>query len=117
MRASHPDYLDYSFPVEISAGQIASVAVQLNPAVINSSVGNTGWFSQYYPLADANGEFAEVGLETPVNIDLVSLAFVKAEIRFTRRLPCLRWIGQMSEFSGFDAAGECRDRYGRLVGW
>ena len=83
LRASHPDYLDYSFPVEISAGQVASVNVQLNPAAIHSSVGNTGWFSQYFPLADANGEFAEVGLETPVNIDFVSLAFVKAEVRFT----------------------------------
>ncbi len=83
LRASHSDYLDYSFPVEVGAGQIASVVVQLNPAVIHSSVGNTGWFSQYYPLADASGEFAEVGLETPVNIDFVSLAFVKAEIKFT----------------------------------
>ena len=58
-------------------------SAQLNPAVISSTVGNTGWFSQMYPLADAFGEFSEVSLETPVNIDFVSLAFVKAEVKFT----------------------------------
>ncbi len=83
LRASHADYLDYSFPVEVVAGQVASVVAQLNPAVIRSSVGNTGWFSMMYPLADANGEFSEVSLEAPVNIDFVSLAFVKAEVKFT----------------------------------
>jgi hypothetical protein len=83
LKVSHPDYLDYSFPVEVAAGQVVSAAVQLNPAVITSTEGNTGWFSTYFPLADANGEYGEVALETPVVIDFVSLAFVKAEIKFT----------------------------------
>jgi len=82
VRASHPDYLDNSFPVEVLAGQVASVVAQLNPAVISSTVGSTGWFSQIYPIADANGEFSEVSLETPINIDFVSLGFVKAEVKF-----------------------------------
>ena len=83
LKALHSDYLDYDFPVEVTAGQIADLTVQMNPAVVSSTVGNTGWFSQIYPLADANGEFAEVALETPVNIDFISLAFVKAELSFT----------------------------------
>ena len=83
LKTSHADYLDYSLSVAVEAGQVAAVAVQINPAVIRSSVANTGWFSKIYPFADANGEYAEVALETPVNIDFVSLAFVKAEMKFT----------------------------------
>jgi len=83
LRATHPDYLDYSLSVTVLAANVGSVTVQLNPAVIHSSVGNTGWFADIYPLADANGEYAEMALETPVNIDFVSLAFVKAEMKFT----------------------------------
>lgn len=83
LRASHPDYLDNSLAVSVEAGQVAAVDVQVNPAVIRSTVANTGWFSEFYPYADASGEYAEVGLEAPVNIDFVSLAFVKAEMKFT----------------------------------
>lgn len=83
LKAVHPDFLDYSFAVEVAAGQLAEAQIQLNPAVITSTEGNTGWFSSYYPFADANGEYSELALETPVTIDFVSLAFVKAEIRFT----------------------------------
>ncbi len=83
LRAVHPDYLDYSLSISVESGRIASVDVQLNPAVIHSSVGNTGWFADIYPLADANGEYAEMALETPVNIDFVSLAFERAELKFT----------------------------------
>lgn len=83
LKASHPDYLDNSLAISVEAGQVAAVAVQLNPAVIRSTVANTGWFSEFYPFADAKGEYAEVGLEAPINIDFVSLAFVKAEMKFT----------------------------------
>ncbi|MGM0601294.1 MAG: carboxypeptidase-like regulatory domain-containing protein, partial [Candidatus Rifleibacteriota bacterium] len=75
LKTSHPDYLDHSFQLEVIAGQVASAVVQLNPAVIRSNVANTGWFSEYYPFADANGEYGEVALETPIEIDFVSLAF------------------------------------------
>ncbi|MGM0600756.1 MAG: hypothetical protein ACQETH_13180, partial [Candidatus Rifleibacteriota bacterium] len=40
-------------------------------------------FSEYYPFADANGEYGEVALETPIEIDFVSLAFNNAELKFT----------------------------------
>lgn len=83
LKALHPDFLDYSFSIEVAAGQIAEAQIQLNPAVIHSTEGNTGWFSKFYPYADANGEFSELALETPVTIDFVSLAFVKAEVKFT----------------------------------
>jgi len=83
LKASHPDYLDYSLSASVEAGQVAAVNIQINPAVISSSIANTGWFSEIYPFADANGEFAEVSLETPVKIDFISLAFVKAEMKFT----------------------------------
>lgn len=83
LKALHPDFLDYSFSVEVIAGQVANAQIQLNPAVIRSTEGNTGWFSTYFPLADASGEYGEVALETPVAIDFVSLAFVKAEVKFT----------------------------------
>lgn len=83
LKANHPDYLDYSFQVEVVAGQVADLAVQLNPAVIRSNVANTGWFSEFYPFSDANGTYAETSIETPITIDFVSLAFVKAEVKFT----------------------------------
>ncbi|GAB4271270.1 MAG: hypothetical protein Kow0029_08790 [Candidatus Rifleibacteriota bacterium] len=83
LKANHPDYLDYSFQIEVVAGQVASTVIQLNPAVIRSNVANTGWFSEVFPFADANGAYGETSLETPVNIDFVSLAFTKAEIKFT----------------------------------
>ncbi len=82
LRASHPDYLDHSFPLEVLAGQVASAAIQLNPAEIHSAVYSTGWFASIYPLVDVQAEFAEVALETPVKIDFVSLAFARAEIKF-----------------------------------
>lgn len=83
LKASNDDYADASFDVEISTDQVSEIAIQMNPAVIRSTIGNTGWFSQYYPLADINGQYGEVGLETPISIDYVSMAFVKAEISFT----------------------------------
>jgi hypothetical protein len=83
LKANHPDYLDYSFQVEVLAGQIASLVVQLNPAVIQSPVVNTGWFAEYWPFAEYNGTYAEAALETPIEIDFVSLAFERAELKFT----------------------------------
>ncbi len=83
LKTSHPDFLDGSFSVEVLAGQVASVSAQINPAVIRSSVGTTGWFSEIYPLAEANGTYGETSIETPIEIDFVSLAFTKAEIKFT----------------------------------
>ena len=79
---SSADYLTKTVSVEVLAGQVAVVNAELNPAVIRSSVGNTGWFSQYYPLANAHGTYGEVALEAPVTIDFVSLAFIKAEVSF-----------------------------------
>lgn len=83
LTASHKDYLDNSADVEVFASPENSFEVELNPAVILSTVANTGWFSELYPLADAHGTFAEVAIETPVTIDFASLAFVKAEIVFS----------------------------------
>ncbi|MFZ5953244.1 MAG: beta-sandwich domain-containing protein [Candidatus Rifleibacteriota bacterium] len=83
LRVNHPDYLDYSFQIEVAAGQVSTVVAQLNPAVIRSNISSTGWFSEFFPLADANGTYAEVSMETPIKIDFVSLAFTKAEVKFT----------------------------------
>lgn len=83
--AVNDDYLNASCSVDVGAGQISNVALQMNPAVIKSTVGETGWFSEYYPLADINGVFGEVGLETPIRIDFVSMAFTKAEIKFNAK--------------------------------
>lgn len=83
LKLFHPDYLDKTFAVKVSAGQVADVAAEMNPAVIKSAVSNTGWFSIEYPFdADANGQIGEVSMETPVAIDFSSLAFVKAELSF-----------------------------------
>lgn len=83
LKLSHADYLDKTFAVKISAGQVAEVAAEMNPAVIRSVVSNTGWFSFEYPIAaDANAQIGEVSMETPVSIDFSSLAFVKAELSF-----------------------------------
>jgi hypothetical protein len=79
---TNADYVDKAFPVQVVAGQVAEVSAEMNPAVIKSSVANTGWFSELYPLADANGTYGEVALETPVTIDFVSLAFTKVEVAF-----------------------------------
>ena len=83
--ATNNDYLDANCSVEINAGQVSTVDMKMNPAVIHSTVGETGWFSEYYPLADINGTFGEVGLETPIRIDFVSMAFTKAEITFNAK--------------------------------
>jgi len=82
LKLSHPDFLEKSFSIEVITGEVAQVAAELNPAVIQTSVSNTGWFSQIYPYADANGTYAEVALETLVTIDFASLAFVRAELNF-----------------------------------
>lgn len=83
LKAEHPDYINDSFSVDVEAGQIASAEIQLHPAVVRSTVGSTGWFSQIYPLADAHGLYGETSMETPVEINFASLAFTKAEIKFT----------------------------------
>ena len=83
LKASHPEFVNNTFSVEVAAGQIASVGVELNPSVIRSNMKNTGWFSEVYPLADANGTYGEVSLETPIEIDFVSLGFKKAELKFS----------------------------------
>lgn len=83
LKSTHPDYLNDEFSINIIAGQIASAEIQLNPAVIRSTIGTTGWFSQIYPLADAHGQYGETSVETPVEINFSSLAFTRAEIKFT----------------------------------
>lgn len=82
LKANSADYLDYSFQFEVAAGQVASTVIKLNPAIIRSNVANTGWFSEIFPFADANGTFGEVTLEAPIQVDFVSLAFTRAEVRF-----------------------------------
>jgi len=82
VKFSHTDYLDKSSSVLVKGGEVAEISCEMNPVIVRSSVGNTGWFSEFFPLADANGGYAEMALETPVAIDFVSLAFVKAEIVF-----------------------------------
>ncbi len=82
LKLTHPEYLDKVFQVTVSAGQVADAVAEMNPTVIYSNVANTGWFSQRYPYADANGLYGEVAMETPVTIDFVSLNFVKAEVAF-----------------------------------
>jgi len=82
VKFAHADYLDKTSSVLVKGGEVAEVSCEMNPAIVKSSVGNTGWFSEFFPLADANGAYAEMALETPVSIDFVSLAFVKAEIVF-----------------------------------
>jgi len=112
LKAVHPDYLDYSLAVSVEAGQVAAVVVQINPAVINSSIANTGWFSKIYPFSDAKGEYAEVALETPVNIDFVSLAFVKAEMKFTAEYyatgsgRCLNYLSTTQQVSALADLGD-----------
>jgi hypothetical protein len=99
IKTTHPDYLDHSFQLEVIAGQVASAVVQVNPAVIRSDVANTGWFSEYYPIADAHGEYGEVALETPIQIDFVSLAFDNAELKFTGQFHALG-AGQFKTYLG-----------------
>ena len=86
LTAANNDFIDASCSVEVNAGQVSNIQLQMNPAIIRSSVGETGWFSEFYPLADINGAFGEVGLETPIRIDFVSMAFTKAEIKFNAKL-------------------------------
>lgn len=85
LKATNNDYLDASYQVEVIAGQVSNIEMQMNPAVVESTVGETGWFSEFFPLADANAAFAETSMETPIRIDFVSMAFTKAEIKFTAR--------------------------------
>ena len=112
LKASHPDFLDYSLSVAVEAGQVAAVSIQINPAVINSSVAKTGWFSKIYPFADANGQYAEVALETPMNIDFISLAFVKAEMKFTAEYyatgstRCLNYLSTTQQVSATADMGD-----------
>ncbi len=82
LRLNHADYLDKAFTAQVIAGQITQVDSEMNPAVIKSTYGNTGWFSENFPLSDVLGLYGECSMETPVTIDFVSLAFVKAEVSF-----------------------------------
>ncbi|MBF0499033.1 MAG: carboxypeptidase regulatory-like domain-containing protein [Candidatus Riflebacteria bacterium] len=82
LKLSHPDYMDKSFSVTVSAGQVVDAVAEMNPAIISSNIASTGWFSTDYPVADANGYYGEIALETPLTIDFASLAFVKAEMAF-----------------------------------
>ncbi len=82
VKMSHAEYLDKASSVVVEGGKIAEISCEMNPVIVRSSLGNTGWFSQFSPLSDANGAYGEMALETPIAIDFVSLAFVKAEIAF-----------------------------------
>ncbi len=82
LKATNNDYLDATYQVEVIAGQVSNIEMQMNPAVVESTVGETGWFSEYFPLADINGAYGETSMETPIRIDFVSMAFTKAEISF-----------------------------------
>lgn len=83
LKATNNDYLDASYQVEVIAGQVSNIEMQMNPAVVESTTGNTGWFSEYFPLADINAAYGETSMETPVRIDFVSMAFTKATLEFT----------------------------------
>lgn len=83
LKATNNDYLDASYQVEVIAGQVSNIEMQMNPAVVESTTGNTGWFSEYFPLADINAAYGETSMETPVRIDFVSMAFTKATLSFT----------------------------------
>lgn len=85
LKATNNDYLDASYQVEVIAGQVSNIEMQMNPAVVESTVGETGWFSEFFPLADVNAAYGETSMETPIRIDFVSMAFTKAEIKFTGR--------------------------------
>jgi len=82
LKLTNANYLDKTFTVTVEAGKVAEITAEMNLAVIQSPVSNTGWFSEDYPLADAHGTYGEVAMEAPVTIDFVSLAFVKAEFVF-----------------------------------
>jgi hypothetical protein len=95
---THVDFLEKTFSVEIKAGQDHDVAAFLNPAVIRSTVANTGWFSERYPLADAHGSYGETKVETPLAIDFVSLAFVKAELVFDSEFHASAGSGRLDAY-------------------
>lgn len=111
--ASNNDYIDTNCNVEINAGQVSTVEMKLNPALIYSNVGETGWFSEFYPLADINGTFGEVGLETPIRIDFVSMAFTKAEIKFNAKLH----VNGSSRFNAFLATDQQVSAEGQIGSW
>lgn len=79
---TNPNFLDMSVSQLVENNAVHTLNVQLNPKIIKSTMANTGWFSAAFPLADANGKFGEVAMESPVVIDFTSLAFVKAEVAF-----------------------------------
>ncbi|HOT26588.1 MAG TPA: carboxypeptidase-like regulatory domain-containing protein [Candidatus Ozemobacteraceae bacterium] len=113
VKLSHADYLDKSSSVVVKGGEIADISCEMNPAVIRSSVGNTGWFSQFFPYADANGAYAEMALETPVAIDFVSLAFVKAEMVFDAEFR----FGGGARMSAFVSSSQQVQVIKNLGGW
>ena len=111
--ATNNDYIESTCSVEINAGQISTVEFKLNPALIYSNVGETGWFSEFYPLADINGTFGEVGLETPIRIDFISMAFTKAEITFNAKLH----VNGSSRFNAFLATDQQVSADGQIGNW
>lgn len=111
--AKDNNYIETSCNVEINAGQISTVQLQMNPALIQSNVGETGWFSEFYPLADINGTFGEVGLETPIRIDFISMAFTKAEITFNAKLH----VNGSSRFNAYLATDQQVSAEGQIGNW
>ncbi len=111
--ARNNDYIESSCSVEINAGQVSTVQLQMNPAIIRSTVGETGWFSEFYPLADINGIFGEVGVETPIRIDFVSMAFTKAEIKFNAKVD----ENGSTRFNAFLATDQQVSAEGQIGNW
>ena len=111
--ATNDDYIESTCSVEINAGQVSTVQLQMNPAVIRSTVGETGWFSEFYPLADINGIFGEVGVETPIRIDFVSMAFTKAEIKFNAKVD----ENGSTRFNAFLATDQQVSAEGQIGNW
>lgn len=111
--ATNNDYIESTCSVEINAGQVSTVQLQMNPAIIRSTVGETGWFSEFYPLADINGIFGEVGVETPIRIDFVSMAFTKAEIKFNAKVD----ENGSTRFNAFLATDQQVSAEGQIGNW
>jgi hypothetical protein len=84
IRLRKTEYLEFSTQYDFTSDtQSVEYAYTMHPEIIESSVANTGFFSEFFPYgADANGTYGEVAMEIPLVIDFTSLAFTKAEIVF-----------------------------------
>lgn len=94
---THPNYLDKSFEIDVSAGEVLEVHSELNPAIIRSKPVSTEWFARAYPLSTATGTYAEMALELPIQINFISLAFKKVELEYDAEL----WIASGRAFIYF----------------